>query len=617
MKMSRKKGMIIGGSVIAAVAVIGAGGWAVLKHNQKAVKVAPVANMNQGGWYSSSEIVNYGTVTTNFNQDIYYDETLTITKVYVNPGDEVKIGDPLIAYDTTLATLELEMKQMQIEGIALNIQNVQAELNQLWSTPPVASADQSADHRITVSAADTGNVESAGGNSVQMTAEKDGGSSRFVRLTADIGGEGAEQSGQPENPDQPGRPEYSGNPDQPEDPKDPENPDQPEDPEDPESPDQPGRPEDPEKPTYPSIGTEFPEELRGKTIYQTLSKDAEPYNEDADGSEEHPAHFLCAPGVRADASFMKAVLENQVICVFEVVDDAENPAWILYSWILDGRTGEIIPPEKPEEPENPEEPEEPVVPEEPLIPDILVPSGPTAEELKEEIQEKEQKLKTLELDRREAELELKKLQKKVDNGVIASTVNGMVKTVLDEETARMEGTPMISVTGEQGFYVTGSVAETALDKIKEGMTATVMSWETGMTYEASVTGVGGSPVSGYYYGNNENMSYYPFTVVIKGDAELTNGQGVDLSVDGLSNSASDELYLSRMFVREEGNLYYVYKKGENGRLTKQYVEVGKSIYDTLEILSGLSGDDEIAFPYGKDVKEGAKTESADTLYEYY
>ena len=27
-------------------------------------------------------------------------------------------------------------------------------------------------------------------------------------------------------------------------------------------------------------------------------------------------------------------------------------------------------------------------------------------------------------------------------------------------------------------------------------------------------------------------------------------------------------------------------------------------------------EDEIAFPYGRDVKEGAKTESADTLYDY-
>ena len=48
---------------------------------------------------------------------------------------------------------------------------------------------------------------------------------------------------------------------------------------------------------------------------------------------------------------------------------------------------------------------------------------------------------------------------------------------------------IISVVGEDGFYVTGRVAETAFDKIKEGMTVTVTSWTSGMTYEATISGV--------------------------------------------------------------------------------------------------------------------------------
>ena len=48
-----------------------------------------------------------------------------------NQGIRVKIGDRLVAYDTTLAGLEQEMKQMEIQGIELNIQNQKAELEQL------------------------------------------------------------------------------------------------------------------------------------------------------------------------------------------------------------------------------------------------------------------------------------------------------------------------------------------------------------------------------------------------------------------------------------------------------------------------------------------------------
>lgn len=57
-----------------------------------------------------------------------------------------------------------------------------------------------------------------------------------------------------------------------------------------------------------------------------------------------------------------------------------------------------------------------------------------------------------------------------------------------------------------------------------------------------------------------------------------------------------------MFIREDGNRSYVYKKGKHGRLEKQYVEVGKNMYGSIEIVSGLTMEDEIAFPYGRNVK---------------
>ena len=47
------------------------------------------------------------------------------------------------------------------------------------------------------------------------------------------------------------------------------------------------------------------------------------------------------------------------------------------------------------------------------------------------------------------------MKKKVDNAIVTSTVEGTVKSVTDEETARLENTPIISVVGEDGFYVTG------------------------------------------------------------------------------------------------------------------------------------------------------------------
>lgn len=637
MKTSRKKLIIVLVSVILVVSLASGGIFFAVKNSGKPVKVAPVSAMNNGFWDDSSDIAPYGNVTTNMNQQIYYDESLIITEVYAHEGDEVKIGDPLIAYDTTLVSLELEMKQMQVEGIGLNIKNVQAELDQLRKTKPVASASPNILAGMALATSgETPSVpdESPSYDETSAPAEEPTEPEPTKPAVPPL----EIPEGQPYSEINQDSKPYKGS----------------------------GTTEDPFRYyVYPAkdktsvtitkeflkkaleektvsvfdtvddgkapekvvsswemdfntitellnqsqVGTVFPEELRGQTVYNKITAESVPYNQEtADGSAENPYRFLCAPGTSADITFLTAALENQTVSVFEVVDNAENPTRILYSWTLSGI-------EKQTEDPGDSGMEDPGFD----IPGIDIPTGPTKAELQEQIKEKEETLKSLDLEKRTAELELKQLQKKMDNGIITSTVNGTVKSVLDEETAKLEGSPLITVSGEEGFYITGAVAETALGKLEPGMAVTVNSWNTGMSYDATVTGISNSPISGNYYGNNPNMSYYPFTAVIKGDADLQNGEGVDLSVDGLSSSSfngNDSIYLGQAFVREENNRYYVYKKGEDGRLTKQYVEAGRIVYGNLEIKSGLQLEDEIAFPYGRDVKEGAKTESADTLYNY-
>ena len=88
-------------------------------------------------------------------------------------------------------------------------------------------------------------------------------------------------------------------------------------------------------------GKPFPEELKGTKIYDKITEESVPYNEDGDGTEEKPYRYLCAPGVTVHAQFMLKVLENREICTFEVVDDKDNPTRILYEWTLDGKNGQI------------------------------------------------------------------------------------------------------------------------------------------------------------------------------------------------------------------------------------------------------------------------------------
>ena len=582
--MNKKKIIKIGIPVAAGCIVLALGIGFAVKNSGKAVKVAPVSSVNSGGWYDDSGIASYGTVTTNQKQDIYVDDTMPITQVYVKAGDTVKVGDRLVAYDTTLSSLELEMKEMQIQGIDLNIQNLQKEITQLKGTK-TAKADTGASV-----------VQTSADGEQQPTVQKMSAVKTTVLNTS--------KEDENKKPD--------GDTSKDDTTKD-----------------------DNTKDDVPSSAIErpFPEALKGKEVYSKITLDSVPYNkEDADGTMEKPYRYLCAPGAAVNAPFMLKVLKEGQVCAFDVVDNAEAPTKFLSCWILDGKTGQVVIPDPqptpdPEPTPNPEptpepepipEPEpapEPDISEDPVIPDT--PALPSKEEVTKQIKEKEQKIKDLGLSKRSAELELKKLKKKVGDGVIKSTVEGVVKEATDEASAKTENKPVVSVVGEEGFYVTGRVGETMLDQIKEGMTATVMSWQSGESYEATVTGVGNSPVSDYSTGENQNQSFYPFTLVIHGDANLSNGESVNLSMNGIAAGSDGSIYLEKMFVREEGNRYYVYKRGDNGRLTKQYVEVGKNMYNSLEITSGLTMDDLIAFPYGRDVKEGAKTQEADTLYDYY
>ena len=78
MKAKSKKIVIIVVAAVLVVALAGTGIFFALKNGGEAVKVTPVSNVSGGFGGGNNEISDYGNVTTNMNQDIYCDDTLTI-----------------------------------------------------------------------------------------------------------------------------------------------------------------------------------------------------------------------------------------------------------------------------------------------------------------------------------------------------------------------------------------------------------------------------------------------------------------------------------------------------------------------------------------------------------
>ena len=173
------------------------------------------------------------------------------------------------------------------------------------------------------------------------------------------------------------------------------------------------------------------------------------------------------------------------------------------------------------------------------------------------------------------------------------------------------------MASSDGLYVTGAVSEFLLDEVGVGTMVTANSWESGMSFEAEITEISDYPTDtqDYYGEGNTNCSYYPYTAYIEDTTGLKNGEYVSLSIT-TGGDTSDALFIDKSYVRTEDGQSYVMVAGEDDKLEKRYVGTGRTIYNyAIEISSGLSLEDRIAFPYGKTAVEGVSvTDAVDSYY---
>lgn len=243
--------------------------------------------------------------------------------------------------------------------------------------------------------------------------------------------------------------------------------------------------------------------------------------------------------------------------------------------------------------------------------------GGTAAEIQQQIKDKEKEIRDYQLDIKEANLEIKDIQKKLNNQTIKSTLNGVVKTVGDPEKESNDGKPLIQVVSSEGLYVQGTVSESQMNKLKVGATLSGYSYDNGVSFTAEVREI--SPYPSDNGQDGVNASSYPFTAYIADASGLSNNSWAELTLLDEGDGQGQGIYLEKPFVRTENGQYYVMKDDGTGHLTKQIVQVGGIQYgSSYQITGGLSMDDKITFPYGKDVREGAKTEEGtlDDLYNY-
>ena len=451
--------------LLAGAATGGFFGYRAYSNNKLVADVTSVSYLNWG--YYGDSMQSYGSVTNDESQEVYLTTSESVQEIFVEEGDSVSVGDPLLQYDMTVVNLNIEMQKLQIQAIENKITAANRELEKLKKTTPIQKST----------------TEEAGTTTAALPQDTK------IAAASMMGGTGNTSTTLPSDELETEQP----------------------------STEQPST----EQPSTEQPSTELP-------------------------STEQPE------------------MEQP---------STEQPA------------------------ETPEQ----------------EPEGYTKEELAKAIAEKEQELVNLDLDKRKAQLVLQQLQNQSADGVVYAKVNGTVKKLGDLENPPTDGSAFLVVSGSEGLYVKGSISELVLDQVQVGQMVTGYSWESGTSFDATITEINDYPEENAdAYGGNPNASYYGYIAHIDNPDGLVNGEYAELTIQVEGDASMGGIYLEKAYVRQEDGKSYVYKEDENGRLTKQYVETGRTLYGSaIQIKSGLTEEDYIAFPYGKTAKEGVRTNHSD------
>ena len=516
-KQTKKRLILISAAIVVAVG-LAMGIWFFIQYriDHKTVEVLAVSDPSVTTSYWGDTTYSSGTVKSDSQQELYPSDSQTVTDIFVEEGQQVSVGDPLVQYDKTKLELELESKDIAVKQAEIELDDAEDQLKKLQNTKPYTTPE----------------------------------------------------------------------------------------------------------PTTPPADV---------TLYSRLDADSKPYS--GSGTTEDPYVFLCTEDCVMTREFLlrllgdgsgatpspEDVLTTPFAAVFEVREDNSNYGDLLYSFTLDGtqlsgsfQVSDAITGSNTLESvmEVFDAPSSRSTPTPTPNPNNYNDMGYTRQELNDLIAKKRQEIKDLQLKVDQAELDLKKAQIALDNSTVRSTIDGVVRTLTDVDTAKASSSPFLVVSGQAQFTVTGTLSESLLGSVKVGDVISAMSYDTGMGYSATITQISDYPLEGNYYSGsgNSNSSNYEFTAVLDGSEGLSNGMYLELTLNLVGDTDASAFYLYKPYIREDEGGSYVMKVGPDNRLYKQYLSLGKSIYsgEYVEVKGGLTQEDYIAFPYGNDVKEGVR-----------
>ena len=579
MKPSIKKGIII--TSICALTLVGIKFY--LNSTNK-IDVNSVSTLNTGYWDNPS--TSTGLVSNSDRQSVLYDASKTITQVFVQEGQQVNSGDPLLSYDLTTLQSAVDTSQLDVEKAQNAIALAEHELKKLLNTTPIPDVVEEPEIQDHTPAPLPG-VPEKNGNGLYpyilslSQAEKNFTAYKiyYTSTTSEVPEKGPHEKASLWKEEREMKEsndtcwywiEY----------------------------------------TYTDGSTNA---YDPKDVVEYYSDKQQIPNKEIflAGTKQNPYVFKLSEN--QGFVYGKLFLDNANLNQYLRFDVYTNDGDIDSSWLVrcdkfttiqsinEGDMYSVISHTK----------EEQKYVEVEQKPSQDLSSGYTEIELAKAIRDKKQELKTLDLGLKKAQLSLSENKALLNDGVIRAKRSGIVRNIKKTSDSLQDGNTFLEVAGGQGTYIKGSISELMLNQIKVGDTISAYCWTSGETFDAKIQSIDTVPSSNSNYNGsgNPNVSYYEFEAYAKDASKIQAGEYLELTFNSAGDTTSS-IWLSKAYVKQEGNKYYVLKD-VHGKLKKQYVTVGKIVWgDTMEIKDGLSDTDYIAFAYSKNAKEGVKTQKS-------
>ena len=134
-----KKNLVIASVVSVVVVAAALGIWFFLQYQQdrKTVDVVPLMQVTTTYW--GDQTYSSGTAASDNLQEIYPSTEQTISDIYVEEGQQVQVGDPLVQYDKTRLELDVESKDLAVKQAEIKLDDAQEQLEKLRKTTPVST----------------------------------------------------------------------------------------------------------------------------------------------------------------------------------------------------------------------------------------------------------------------------------------------------------------------------------------------------------------------------------------------------------------------------------------------------------------------------------------------